>query len=412
MITPLPHQVEKANEAVKILKELGYVYINGQPRSGKTFTSILIAEQCEKVKSVMVLTKKQAIDGWLKFITPDLRCKYTVINYEQLGTYNAQRKIVNLKHNPSEYQLVIIDESHNIGAYPKPSGRWRVVKSFCMHLPHIHLSGTPVIESANHIYHQMAISIYNPFKFASFYRFFDKYGIPSTTDVRGMKMPCYDLFKPELLDELPKFTVYMSQQDAGINIQVEDKIHYITLNEQTKKLYNEVLKKRVALNGDLVCDSVMKLRTSLHMIEGGTVKVDDDYIDLEGSNEKIRYIKEHFGDNEHIGIMSHFIGERKKLEKHFKRAKIFSSNAHAEGVDLSHLKHFIIYSSDYSGAKFVQRRERIANVNGSNTNIVHHLLVKGAISDEVYKAVSSKRDFNNQTFIDSGIGELDEQEEV
>lgn len=402
MITPLPHQVEKANEAVKILKELGYVYINGQPRSGKTFTSILIAEQCEKVKCVMVLTKKQAIDGWLKFISPDLRCKYMVINYEQLGTYDKARRLVHLKHNPKDYQLVIVDESHNYGALGKPAGRWMVLKSFCQALPHIHLSGTPVIESANAIYHQMAISIYNPFhECRDFYRFFDKYGIPSTTKARGMDLPCYKLFKPELVDYIQTFTVYMSQQDAGINIQVEDKVHYIELNKDTKELYNTVLKNRIAFDGELVCDTVMKLRTSLHMIEGGTVKIDDDYIELEKSNEKIRYIKEHFGDNEHIGIMSHFIGEREKLAKHFKRAKIFSSNAHAEGVDLSHLHHFIIYSSDYSGAKFVQRRERIANINGSNTNIVHHLLVKGAISEQVYKAVSKKRDFNNATFIET-----------
>ena len=408
MITPLPHQVEKANEAVKILKELGYVYINGQPRSGKTFTSILVAEQCEKVKSVMVLTKKQAIDGWLKFITPDLRCKYMVINYEQLGTCN--KHAIYLKHNPNDYQLVIVDESHNYGAIGKPAGRWKVLKAFCKALPHIHLSGTPIIETANSIYHQMAISMYNPFsEFRDFYRFFDRYGKPSTTNIRGVSLPCYKLSKPELLDEIQKFTVYMSQQDAGINIQVEDKLHYVELNKYTKNLYNTVLKDRVAFEGDIVCDSIMKLRTTLHMIEGGCVKTDEEYIDLPTSCEKIEYIKKTFGDSEDIGIMCHFVGERQKLMRHFSKAQRFSSNAHAEGVDLSHLKHFIIYSSDYSGAKFVQRRERIANVNGSNTSTVHHILVKGAISEQVYNTVSKKRDFNNDTFIARA---LDEQEEV
>jgi ERCC4-related helicase len=117
-----------------------------------------------------------------------------------------------------------------------------------------------------------------------------------------------------------------------------------------------------------------------------------------GNREKIDYVKETFGDSDDIGIMCHFIGERELLSKHFSRAKLYSSSAHAEGVDLSHLKHFIIYSSDYSGSKFIQRRDRIVNINGSNTNTVHHLLVKGAISEQVYNKVSKKEDFNNKTY--------------
>ena len=110
----------------------------------------------------------------------------------------------------------------------------------------------------------------------------------------------------------------------------------------------------------LVCDSVMKERTSLHMIEGGVAKIDDEYLFL-GNTEKIDYIKKEWGDADDIGIMCHFIGERLLIKENFKKARIYSSNAHAEGVDLSHLRVFIIYSSGYSGAKFIQRRDRIIN---------------------------------------------------
>jgi len=144
------------------------------------------------------------------------------------------------------------------------------------------------------------------------------------------------------------------------------------------------------------------LRTALHQLECGTIKIGDEYIILPQAS-KAEYIKDKFGDSEDIGIMCHFIAERQKLGKIFKHAQLFSSNAHAEGVDLSHLKHFIIYSSDYSGARFVQRRERIVNINGSNTTTVHHILVKKAISDQVYNLVSKKRDFNNETFEEETI---------
>lgn len=399
---PLPHQIETAKKALDILKLKGYVYINGQPRSGKTYTSILVAEQT-KAERIMVLTKKAAIEGWLKFT--ELASKtYTVINYEQLG--KIEGRAVKYKYNPADYQLVIIDESHNIGAFPKPSSRQKIIKGFTRALPHIHLSGTPVIESACAIYHQMAISTFNPFgRFGNFYHFHSEFGIKDSIWIRGQQVPQYNKFKPKLLDVIKHFTVYMSQADAGITTEVDDKIHYIELDSLTKSLYNTLLKDKVLKfneSTELLADNTMKLRTALHQLEGGTIKIGDEYIILPQAS-KAEYIKDKFGDSEDIGIMCHFIAERQKLGKIFKHAQLFSSNAHAEGVDLSHLKHFIIYSSDYSGARFVQRRERIVNINGSNTTTVHHILVKKAISDQVYNLVSKKRDFNNETFEEETI---------
>lgn len=401
-MTALPHQIKVAALALPILKTKGYVYINGQPRSGKTLTSILVAEETAASK-VMVLTKKAAIEGWLKFT--ELASKtYTVINYEQLG--KIENRTIKFKYNPNDYQLVIIDESHNIGAFPKPSARQKVIKVFCKDLPHIHLSGTPIIESACTIYHQMALGRFNPFyTYLNFYHFHREFGIPSSIWIRGQQVPQYDKFKPELLDVIQRFTVYMSQADAGITTEVKDEVHYIELDSITKALYNKLLNDKVVKFNDdneLIADSTMKLRTALHQLEGGTIKLDDDYIILPQAT-KAEYIKQKFGDTEDIGIMCHFIAERTKLRQIFKHAQLFSSNAHAEGVDLSYLKHFIIYSSDYSGARFVQRRERIANINGSNTTTVHHILVKKAISDQVYAMVSKKRDFNNATFIEETI---------
>ena len=59
--TPLPHQIQKSREALAIIKELGICLIQGEPRSGKTLTSILVAEELIDVSRVLVLTKKNAI---------------------------------------------------------------------------------------------------------------------------------------------------------------------------------------------------------------------------------------------------------------------------------------------------------------------------------------------------------------
>lgn len=395
---PYRHQIIAAEAAVRILKRLGYVYIFGQPRCGKTLTSILVAEQGTQVKNVMVLTKKNAIDGWLKFTqNPNLKKNYTVINYEQLGAITCSK--ISFKYHPQDYQLVIVDESHNYGKFPKPSNRYKILHAFTGNKPHIHLSGTPIIESPCSIYHQMKIGLYTPFKHNNFYRFHDDYGIKATKYYGGMAIIEYKGYKPELLKYVDSFTVKMTQDDAGITEKASDVIHYIDLSEATKRYYNDVLMTNIIeMDGEThLLDTTLKLRTALHQIEGGAIKLGEDYYDL-GFRDKINYILSNFGDEDNIGIMCHFIGEQKLLKSIFSKAKIYSSSAHAEGVDLSHLSHFIIYSSDYSGAKFVQRRERIINMNGSNTTLVHHILVKRGVSEQVYKAVSGKADFNNSVF--------------
>lgn len=424
MITPYPHQIKKAEECWNILKTCGYVYLAGKPRSGKTLTALLIAEKSLRIKSVLILTKKAAISGWEKFLDGvNLTHTYKVTNYEQVGSWDALKRKPKFKLNPEDYDLVIIDESHNLGTTGKPSGRYKTIRALCYQMPHIHLSGTAIVESPNSIYHQMSISKFNPFKFKTFYDFFRRYGEPYYIKAAGRDIAQYDKYKPELLVEIDKFTIYMTQEDAGIDasVQATDKLHYIELGDKTKKLYNTLMNDNIAeiyyhtlkenkttqetindLRLQLVCDTTMKLRTSLHMLESGICKIEDEYIEL-GNTEKLDYIYDIFGDNEDTGIMCHFVGERRLLEKKFKKAQIYSSSSHAEGVDLSHLKNFVIMSSDYSGSKFIQRRDRVVNITGSNTTTVNHILVKGAISDQVYKKVSKKEDFNNSTYISDNI---------
>ena len=285
MITPYPHQIKKAEECWNILKETGYVYLAGKPRSGKTLTSLLIAEKSKKIKSVLILTKKAAISGWEKFLTgAKLTHTYKVTNYEQVGKWDNNKRKAVLKLSPKDYDLVIIDESHNLGTVGKPSGRYKAIKALCYNLPHIHLSGTAIVESPNSIYHQMSISKFNPFPFKNFYDFFRKYGKPYYIKAAGRDIQQYDKYKPELLNEIDKFTIYMTQEDAGISkdIQATDKLHYVELEDETKELYNTLQKDNIIELEDeegntatIVCDTVMRLRVVLHQIESGIFKIGD-----------------------------------------------------------------------------------------------------------------------------------------
>ena len=441
-IVSKPYQVAFAAKVWAILVEFGYAYLAGKPRSGKTATAIEVAETSKVINNVLILTTKNAIGypelkdengivlkdkdgkakicenpnskkyvkedekGWLLFLhNMELNHNYHVTNYEQAGRI-VKNKVV-LKLDPTKYDLVIIDESHNLGAVGKSTGRYKVIKKLCWDMPHIHLSGTAVVESPNSIYHQMAISKYTPFNYSNFYEFFSVYGKPYYIPIGGRDVTQYDKCKDTLMPEVDKFTVYMTQEDAGISkdLQAVDELHYVELNDDTKALYNKLQKEQVITlpSGELLmCDSDMKLRTSLHMLESGVAKIEDEYFEI-GNTEKIDYIMEVFGDEPTTGIMCHFIPERRLLAKHFSKAQLYSSKAHAEGVDLSHLKYFIVLSADYSGSKFIQRRDRIINTEGSNTLTVHFILVKKAISEQAYKSGSKKEDFNNSTYVRQAI---------
>jgi hypothetical protein len=132
------------------------------------------------------------------------------------------------------------------------------------------------------------------------------------------------------------------------------------------------------------------------MIEGGVLKIGEQYLSL-GNTEKIDYILNKWGDTEDLVIMYQYIQEGVKLNKYFKKAKILQGTANAEGVDLHKHKHLVIYSQDFSTAKHTQRRARQANLNREDEIRVHFLLVKKAISEQVYKVCS----VNKKNFVDS-----------
>ena len=417
---PLPHQTKFAQLLWNLLVHTkGYALLQGLPRSGKTLTSLLAIEKSNRVKSVLILTKKSAISGWTKFTQDQeltenyLTKQYTVTNYEAIGSTKKRTETksgkplkkpilyIHLKLNPEDYDIIICDESHVLGKLGKPSNRYKVVKELIGDKPVIYLSGTAYIESPNSIYYSTTLSTRNPFpQYPNFYRYFGYYGIPGVIYTAHGEATCYKKAKPELLEYIDSFSVYMTQDDAGITTKSEDKLHYVNLSNLTRAMYNQLqtdLVLQVPGHPTLIADTSMKLRTSLHMMESGVLKIDDAYITLTNT-EKIDYLKSTFKMSEHTVVLANYIGEQRLLRKHFPKCTVESATAKAEGVDYSWAHEFILFSSGWSGSKHVQRVERIINVGGSNTNMVHHILVKDAISDQVHQAVSQKKDFNTKQY--------------
>lgn len=408
-LRPFDYQLTKAEEAYKVLAENMIVYLAMEERTGKTLTAILTVEKTsDLVKNVLVVTKKNAIDGW----NGTLNAFETTKNFE-VTNYHALRKV-----NRKNYDLVILDEAHNyISSFPKTSKLWNSVAKFTSGVPLIYVSATPYAQGTQLLYHQFKLSSWSPFKkFKTAYTWHRAFGIPDTVYLSGRTVETYKKVRDdEVLLYCKHLFVTYSRKDAGFDHEPKDKIHWIELREPTREVYNAILKyKAINLNGtDILYDTTAKLRAALHMLEGGTARgnslknddgkvlKDGEYMVL-GNLEKVNYILANWGDSDDLVIMYNYKPERLKLEKYFKRATLLQATSFAEGVDLSHKKHLVIYSQDWSTARHSQRRARQANKKRDEEIIVHFLLVKDAISEQVYNTVS----INKTNYIDSLFKEI------
>lgn len=418
-MTPKPHQLKYSQLLWDTLVKYKYALLFGLVRSGKTLTSLLTLENSKRVQSVLIITKKSAISGWNKFIDDTelkqyLTKQYTVLNYEALGrvgqrTHSAQGKLlkkpveeIQLKVNPDDYDVVLLDEIHMLAKVGKPSARYKVVRTVVGDKPFIALSGTPTIETGAAIYYEFSVSTNTPFPQKDFYTFFREWGIPALKRISSTReVNDYTNTKPELQTYVDYFTVRMSQADAGISEDLQSKVvtHQVDLDSYTKVQYNKLQSDKILKlpNHTLVADTSMKLSTSLYMMECGVAKVDEEYIYL-GNLERINYIKQNFTITSNSVILSAFIGEQRLLKEHFPQATVDSVISKAEGVSYAHADNFIITSLSFSGSKYVQVIDRVVDLANTTTIPTNILVTKGCISQRVFDAVSNKQSFNTNTF--------------
>ena len=159
------YQIDISTRAADILRQHGVVYLSMQVRTGKTLTALQTAANIE-TKQVLFVTKKKAIssiDTDIELFSPSY--KIAVTNYEQLH-----------KIQPG-FDVVIVDEAHSLGAFPKPSNRAEELKRICANnCKVIYLSGTATPESYSQFYHQFYITENGPWNaYTNFYKWAKDY---------------------------------------------------------------------------------------------------------------------------------------------------------------------------------------------------------------------------------------------
>jgi hypothetical protein len=378
------------------------VYIAAEVRTGKTLMALNTAHLCN-ANNVLFLTKKKAIDSILNdYKAMGYTYSLTVINNESLHKIEGN------------FDLLISDEHHRNGAFPKPNKITKLIKENYSHLPMIFLSGTPHPENYSQIYHQFWISDNSPFKQPNFYRWADEFVTKKTMYVAYGEAFDYSNANKEKIDiYTSKYFITFTQKNAGFTSKVEEHILRVPLQQKTYNLI-ELLKNDLVIKGkteEVLADTPTKLLTKLHQLYSGTIK-------FESGNSKVvdfskaEFIRKKFFGQK-IGIFYKFKEELNALQQTFgdllttdltefdnsDKSIALQIVSGREGISLKHAEILVYYNIDFSAVSYWQSRDRLTTMDRL-TNKVYWIFSENGIEDKIYKAVMSKKDYTTKLFID------------
>ncbi len=402
MIDLREYQRTAVDQAKVILLERGCVYIAGEPRVRKTPMAIVIAKEVGW-KNVCILTKKNAMSGIMYWTNQETMIRWTITNYEQA------HKLQNT------YDGYIVDEAHNMGAFPVPTKRTKVIKALIGIKKVIFLSGSPTPESKSQIFHQFWLCMYGPFReFSNFYKFAKEYVTVKKKWVNGWQINDYTNANGERIDQMTMpYTVTVSQAEAGFESFVEEEILYVQIDERLYKLM-DILKKRKVykmISGDMIiCDTPVKMQSVFHQLSSGTIKIGEDKrVTIDES--KAWFIKSKFAGQK-IAIFYRYIEEGTVIRKVFPdwtdESDVFNSRTNLtyvkqmvsgrEGSNLATADALVMYNIDFSATTYWQVRARMQELDRKTASKLYWIFSKRGLEQYVYQAVVKKKKYTSDYF--------------
>lgn len=400
------YQIRIANQAVDILKRLDIVYISMEVRTGKTLTALETAK-LYGAKQVLFLTKKKAISS--------IQSDYYDFGYDKhfeilITNDESMHKIV----YPSYYDLVIHDEHHRFGSFPKPGLATKTYKQMFGSKPMIFLSGTMTPESFTQIYHQFWVSHHSPFKhYVNFYRWADDYVNKFQRKINGFLVNDYSKGDElKIMSAIFPYVITFTQQQAGFSTEIEEEILHIAMSDKTKMIVKKLEKDLVVEGKDevILADTPVKLMQKLHQLWSGTVKFESGN-SMVIDTTKAEFIKDRWKDKK-IGVFYKFKEELSALKQvlgdsltteldkfdnedfQFIALQIISGR---EGISLKNADYLVFYNIDFSATSYFQARDRLSHM-GRLNNKIYWLFSDGGIEDKIHKAVKSKKKYTLNIF--------------
>lgn len=394
------YQIRLASDGCETLQRKKIVYFAMEVRTGKTLTALQTAENYG-AKNVLFLTKIRAFSSIQSdYDNMNFSFKLTIANDESLHKVDG------------DFDLVIHDEHHRFGAYPKPNKTAKLFKEKYGHLPMIFLSGTPTAESHSQWYHQFWVSNYSPFEEKNFYKWAEKYVNIKLKYLGYAQVKDYsDANKKDFWHLIRYYIITFTQVQAGFETQVHENVLYCDMDAVTYKIIDKLKRDFVLENKQgqmILADTGVKLQQKLHQLYSGTCKFED------GSSKVIDYSKALFIQktfNCKIAIFYKFVEEWNALKDIFKDNLTndldeFNSTdknialqivSGSEGISLSKAKYLVYYNIDFSSKLYWQSRDRLTTMD-RKANDVYWIFGNDGIESKIYASVLKKKDYTNEIF--------------
>ena len=404
MIRLRDYQKSIVNKATEVLHRSGFVYLAMEVRTGKTLTSLSIAEKLE-AKKILFITKKKAISS--------IEDDYEKLNpsfYMHTINYESLHKVSYDLH----WDVIIADEAHSMGAFPKPSKRARDVKMRILKSSAkvILLSGTPTPESYSQMYHQVYGIPLNPFaELASFYKFAHKHVTITERMINSLRIRDYSKGLPSIMDSMKPYIIAYSQKEAGFKVKTTENVLEVEMEKTTYDLAKR-LKKDLVIQGKneiILADTPVKLMTKLHQLYSGTIKFESGNSDILDYS-KAKFIRSKF-KNKKVGIFYVFKAELKALKEVYgdelttELSEFEQTNksialqivSGREGISLKQADCLVYYNIAFSATSYWQSRDRMTTKDRLENN-VYWIFSRGGIEKKIYKAVTNKKDYTLSHF--------------
>lgn len=405
MIQFRDYQTDIIAKGTEVIRDYGFLYLAMEVRTGKTLTSLGICEQLN-VENVLFLTKKKAISSITSDYTNLCPVNFSLftINYESI------HKIPDVR-----WDVIICDEAHSMGAFPKPSNRAKAVRQLiAKNDPRvILLSGTPTPESYSQMYHQVYGIPMNPFKrHTTFYKFAHDWVNVKQRKINGNLINDYSGGKKDILNAMKKHTINFSQKDAGFEVDTKEHVLRVKLRDETYRLAKRLDKDLVVEGSEevILADTPVKLMSKLHQIYSGTIKFESGK-SMVLDHTKAEFIRDRF-KGQKIGIFYKFKEELTALKDTFGKELLTTKLEEfqetdksialqivsgREGISLRQADALVYYNIDFSATSYWQSRDRMTTKDRLKSD-VYWVFSEGGIEDDIYKAVSKKKTYTVNYF--------------
>jgi hypothetical protein len=322
----------------------------------------------------------------------------TIINKESI------HKIEN-----NNFDVVVYDEVHQYGAFPKAGTNQKELRKRFSDIPAIMMTGTSTPESYSQIFHQLQLSNKSPFRnYTNFYKWAADYVDVKIKNLGYAKVNDYsDANINKIRGMMRHFVLTFTQEQAGFKSSVDEMIIELEMKPITYQIIKKLQKNLVVISKSgktIVADTGAKLMQKVHQLSSGTIKLDDGSISII-DDTKAQYIKDNFSEYK-IGIFYKYVAEFETLKQVFGDKITTDLNefnttdkwiayqyvSGREGINLSKADYLVMYSIDFSAVTYFQAKDRMT-VKDRTENRIFWLFGKRTIEHKIYKTVQQKKNF-------------------